>query len=547
VTRSVLERMSPIQLMKAVKNATELEGMRQAHLRDAAALVTFLSWLETAVTRGVDARFPPVVAEEAGAAAVADGGLGSAGAGAGAGASVDVDLDELASAASPPAASPPSPAPARAPAPAPAFAAAAPPRLAFPLTEFTAGRVLDEMRAQVRGFVSLSFETIAGFGANGAVIHYRAEEATAARVDAGAPFLLDSGGQYEDGTTDVTRTVHFGAPTPRQRAAYTAVLQGHIALSSARFPSGTAGQALDALTRAPLWAAGLDYAHGTGHGVGAFLNVHEGPQFIANAQRSSYEGGLVEHMTITDEPGYYEEGAFGIRIENVLVVRRVADAPAGSLIAAPGAGPASREPPAAPVLVGGAPLLEFEPLTLVPISTRMLERARLSPRERAWLNDYNARCRQALAPLLHGHALEYLLRETYPVLGGLDVDHVAALGLPAAPPPRSPPKGAAAADAAFSSSSSSSSSSVATEIASPRSAVRIVPRPVLAPRSPESVAAAAVGSGSAPSPGITMRDTHAAPALTSPRSGGGGRPARLSRGEAAPATVHGGEAAPKLL
>jgi hypothetical protein len=223
-------------------------------------------------------------------------------------------------------------------------------------------------------------------------------------------------------------------------------------------------------------------------------------------------------------------------------VRRVADAPAGSLIAAPGAGPASREPPAAPVLVGGAPLLEFEPLTLVPISTRMLERARLSPRERAWLNDYNARCRQALAPLLHGHALEYLLRETYPVLGGLDVDHVAALGLPPALPPRSPPKGAAAADAA-----PSAAAAVATEIASPRSAVRIVPRPVLAPRSPESVAAAAIGNGSAPSPGITMRDTHAAPALTSPRSGGGGRPARLSRGEAAPATAHGGEAAPKLL
>lgn len=228
----VLEKASPLQLMKSLKTGVELKGMRDAHVRDGAALVTFLSWLETAVRSGKDAR-------------------------------TGKPLD-------------------------------------FKLTEFSVGEVLDEMRSKAKDNVSLSFETIAGFGPNGAIIHYRAEKETAAAIDASNIFLLDSGGQYRDGTTDVTRTVHFGSPTQRQKMCYTAVLQGHIGMSSARFPPGVSGIAIDALARAPLWQLGLDYRHGTGHGVGAYLNVHEGPQYVANATRSAYDGGLQEGMTITD-------------------------------------------------------------------------------------------------------------------------------------------------------------------------------------------------------------------------------------------------------
>lgn len=191
----VLEKASPISLMKAVKNAAELQGMRAAHVRDALVLARFFAWLEAASERGVDTRLP-----------------------------------------------------------------GAPP-LAFALTEFTAGAVLDAWRCAGPGCVSLSFETICGWRANGAVVHYRADEATAARIEGPGLLLVDSGGQYEDGTTDVTRVVCLGGdPTPHQRRAYTAVLQGHIALSRARFPSGTGGVALDALARAPLWAQGLDCA-----------------------------------------------------------------------------------------------------------------------------------------------------------------------------------------------------------------------------------------------------------------------------------------------
>lgn len=324
-TDRILEKSSPIQLLKAVKNETEINGMKNAHIRDAVALVSFLSWLDYAVTKGIDTR------------------TGKA--------------------------------------------------LTIPLTEYTVGEVLDNMRSQIPDYVSLSFETIAGFGPNGAVIHYRAEKDTAATITNQGIFLLDSGGQYRDGTTDVTRTVHFGVPTPKEKIAYTAVLQGHIALSSARFPTGTSGIALDAYARAPLWQLGLDYRHGTGHGVGAFLNVHEGPQFIANAARSAYEGGLVEGMTITDEPGYYEDGSFGIRIENVLITKVAST----------------------PNQFGGKPYLEFEPLTCVPISTKLIDLPMLTPKERTWVNNYNSMVRTKLAPLLRGHALEYLLRETYPV------------------------------------------------------------------------------------------------------------------------------------
>ena len=184
-----------------------------------------------------------------------------------------------------------------------------------PLTEASAAAALDAERARVDGFVSVSFDSIVGWRANGAVIHYRPAAATAARLDGAGVLLVDSGGQYADGTTDVTRTVWLGgpareAPPARTRAAWTAVLAGHIALARARFPAGTGGVALDALARAPLWARGLDYRHGTGHGVGAALNVHEGPHGLANVPRGNYAGGLVEHMTITDEPGYCAAARF---------------------------------------------------------------------------------------------------------------------------------------------------------------------------------------------------------------------------------------------
>ena len=265
--------------------------------------------------------------------------------------------------------------------------------LPAPLTEFSAGARLDAMRAAQDRFVSLSFPTIAGMGPNGAIIHYHAEEAGAALLSASGLFLLDSGGQYTDGTTDVTRTVHMGVPTPREKAAFTRVLQGHAALSSAVFPTGASGVALDAIARAPIWAAGMDYRHGTGHGVGSFLNVHEGPQGAATAPRSAYDGGMLEGMTLTDEPGYYEVGQFGIRIENVLVAVRA---------------------PALECSFGDKPWLAFEPVTVVPISPKLVEAGLLSVKEKGWLNAYNARVRAVLAPLLadNAWASAYLLRET---------------------------------------------------------------------------------------------------------------------------------------
>ena len=269
------------------------------------------------------------------------------------------------------------------------------------LTEASIADALDAERARVDGFVSLSFDTIAGWNANGAIIHYRPSPATAASLSGDGVLLIDSGGQYVDGTTDVTRTVWLGAgpPPARVRAAWTAVLAGHISLARARFPSGTGGVALDALARAPIWERGLDYCHGTGHGIGAALNVHEGPHGLSNVPRNSYDGGVVEHMTTTIEPGYYENGAFGIRIENVTLVTRAGET-------------AWRGAPA--FSFGPAPWLELEALTLVPIGGPLLDPDALSADDKAWLNAYNARVAQQLAPLLEGDArsLAYLLAHT---------------------------------------------------------------------------------------------------------------------------------------
>jgi Xaa-Pro aminopeptidase len=234
---------------------------------------------------------------------------------------------------------------------------------------------LRALRAEDGLFRDLSFDTIAGAGANGAIVHYRAEEATQGRLKAGELFLLDSGAQYPDGTTDVTRTLAIGEPSAEMRERFTRVLKGHIALASARFPYGTSGSQLDVLARQHLWQAGLDYDHGTGHGVGSYLNVHEGPQRISKMpNRVALEPGMI----VSNEPGYYKTGAYGIRIENLVAVVE-------SEVMEEGRGGAGE----------GRSMLAFETLTLAPIDRSLIDVALLSPEEIAWLDAYHARVRSA--------------------------------------------------------------------------------------------------------------------------------------------------------
>lgn len=265
--------------------------------------------------------------------------------------------------------------------------------------ETIAADVLETYRAAVPHFLTPSFETISGSGANGAIIHYSAAGAgSTAAVTADDMYLLDSGGQYVDGTTDVTRTMHHGTPSAYQRGCFTRVLQGHIALASAVFPPGTTGLMLDALARLPLWRAGLDYRHGTGHGVGAALNVHEGPHSIA--PRPAANGtALAVGMVVSNEPGYYEEGAFGIRIENLVEV--VAAETAGSF--------------------GGGGYMRFRELTLVPLDRGLIDMSLLSDAEVAWVDAYHARVWDEVAPGVEAtgdaHALDWLRRYTRPLEG----------------------------------------------------------------------------------------------------------------------------------
>lgn len=257
-------------------------------------------------------------------------------------------------------------------------------------TELSAIDRLRAFRAEGEHFRGLSFDTIAGAGSNGAVIHYRASERTNRPIENGQLLLVDSGGQYLDGTTDVTRTVAIGTPSDEMKNRFTLVLKGHIAIATARFPVGVSGSQLDPLARMPLWRAGLDFDHGTGHGVGSYLNVHEGPQRIAKAHNSV---ALKPGMILSNEPGYYKAGEYGIRIENLVVVREVAEAPAG----------AERK------------LLEFETITLAPIDRNLVDTALLSEAERAWLNLYHDRVRTELAPQLDGEALAWLEQATAPL------------------------------------------------------------------------------------------------------------------------------------
>ncbi|MFL1462893.1 aminopeptidase P family protein [Roseococcus sp. DSY-14] len=259
------------------------------------------------------------------------------------------------------------------------------------LSEVAAARRLLAFRREVPGFAGESFPAIAGAGGNGAIVHYRATAASDRRIRPDECFLIDSGGQYPEGTTDVTRTVWTGpGPAPAAlRARYTAVLRGHVALATARFPEGVAGPHLDAIARRPLWEMGLDYDHGTGHGIGAFLSVHEGPVSISRAAKPVP---LRAGMILSDEPGFYLPGHYGIRIENLLLVRE-----------------AARQPDQA------RPFLEFETLTLAPYSRALLDPALLAPAERAWVDAYHARVRAEIGPLLDAPARAWLEAEAAPL------------------------------------------------------------------------------------------------------------------------------------
>jgi Xaa-Pro aminopeptidase len=290
----------PCRLPKACKNAAEIEGMRAAHLRDAAAMVEFLAWLDATAK------------------------------------------DDL--------------------------------------TEIDVVKALEDFRRATNALHDISFDTICGAGPNGAIMHYRVTDETNRPIDQNALLLVDSGAQYVDGTTDITRTVAVGDPGDEARIQFTRVLQGMIAISRVRFPKGVAGCHLDALARYPLWVAGQDFDHGTGHGVGAFLSVHEGPQRISRVSDVPLEPGMI----LSNEPGYYREGAFGIRIENLIVVQK------------------------APAMGDGRDQLHFETLTWVPLDRRLIVRTMLSPDEAAWIDAYHADVLKNITPRVARGTLDWL-------------------------------------------------------------------------------------------------------------------------------------------
>lgn len=264
--------------------------------------------------------------------------------------------------------------------------------------EVAAGHLHDEatlsdkllsLRAQGEHFHACSFDTISAAGANAAMCHYNHLNAVPAQLEKNSAYLLDSGAQYTDGTTDVTRTIAIGDPGPEVRRLFTLVLKGHIALARIRFPRGTTGSQLDALARQFLWRDGFDYDHGTGHGVGVFLNVHEGPQRISKIHNGV---ALLPGMIVSNEPGYYRDGCFGMRCENLVAVRESKNT------------------------AGETPMLEFETLTLVPFDNRLLDVTLLEEQEVDWLNDYHQFVFDSISPLLEGTDKDWLLQATRPVV-----------------------------------------------------------------------------------------------------------------------------------
>jgi Xaa-Pro aminopeptidase len=304
----------PIVLMKAVKNAVEIEGAAAAHRRDGAAVVRFLAWFEHAASAGT-------------------------------------------------------------------------------LTEIEAVEALESFRRDTGKLKDVSFPTIAGAGPDGAIVHYRVTRKTNRPIAPGSIFLIDSGAQYEDGTTDITRTLAVGAqaPDPEMRDRFTRVLKGHIAIARAVFPDGTTGAQLDPFARQFLWEAGLDFDHGTGHGVGSYLSVHEGPARLSKLGTVALKRGMI----LSNEPGYYKTDAYGIRIENLVLVVE-----------------------AAPVMGAEKPLNAFETLTLAPIDRRLIKPEMLTAEETRRLDAYHARVAASLAPLLDAPTRAWLEAATAPIAAG---------------------------------------------------------------------------------------------------------------------------------
>jgi Xaa-Pro aminopeptidase len=253
------------------------------------------------------------------------------------------------------------------------------------LREIEVSDRLQALRQETGKLRDLSFDTISGAGPNGAVVHYHATKASERTLEPGSLYLVDSGGQYRDGTTDITRTVAVGTPTAEMKDRFTRVLKGHIALATARFPVGTTGSQLDTLARYSLWQVGLDYDHGTGHGVGAYLSVHEGPQRISKVPSNV---ALQPGMIVSNEPGFYKAGAFGIRIENLVAVKE------------------------AKIEGADRHYLEFETLTLAPIDLNCVEVSLLTEADKAWLNAYHARVREVVGPQVDEATRAWLVEAT---------------------------------------------------------------------------------------------------------------------------------------
>ncbi len=308
--KNIVRGTSPIHMMKAVKNAVEIEGFRKAMIRDGVALVKFMRWLKPAVEKG----------------------------------------DE---------------------------------------TEISIDKQLTAFRAEQKDFCGISFDTIAAYQEHGAIVHYEATPETDKSLKSEGFLLLDSGAQYKDGTTDITRTIPLGPLTEEQKRVYTLVLKGHIQLELAKFPDGASGTQIDALAREPMWREGMNYLHGTGHGVGAYLNVHEGPHQIRMEWKPAP---LRAGMTVTDEPGLYLAGRFGVRLENTLLITEYMETEFGKF-------------------------LQMQPLTLFPFDREPIMAELLTEEEIAWLDNYHKQVFDNLSPLLDDSTdLEWLKCNTKPLL-----------------------------------------------------------------------------------------------------------------------------------
>ncbi|MEM7513846.1 MAG: aminopeptidase family protein P, partial [Bacteroidota bacterium] len=258
------------------------------------------------------------------------------------------------------------------------------------ITELSAAQKLEEYRREQTGFISNSFQTISGYNGNGAIVHYSVTEETAQKMEASGIYLLDSGGQYLNGTTDITRTIALGTPKAEQKKDFTLVLKGHIRLAMAIYPEGTKGYQLDTLAREALWKDLLNYGHGTGHGVGFFLNVHEGPQNLGTSTRGYSTVAFQEGMLTSNEPGLYREGKHGIRIENLILTVKKGESEFGTF-------------------------LGFETLSLCPIDTSLVERSMLTEEERKWLNAYHRQVFDTLVPHLDTSEERWLSEATMPL------------------------------------------------------------------------------------------------------------------------------------